>query len=193
VDVEISLVSEPVGPFDYSESANYEIRIQYAGDRQLNNAGTDFTVYANPVDSEGEPTVRFNGNAGPLIVSLSKTSPVAYVTVSVYPPEIDKTSSQAKQYAAAICVEEVEDGQIGRELIVYPTFEDLKAPGIEMVAPYEGPYQSCAFPGRAAVWNQGKLRRNRPGQSPASNQIKTSNESGNPGIIHRYGLAEWNR
>jgi hypothetical protein len=147
VDVEMTLVKEPESSalFDYHEGAHYKVSLAYAGQRVLESAGINFQLYAPRVDNQDNLTVRFNGNGGPYVAELSRTAVSTPITVSVYPPEIDRGNSGEQQYTVRIQVEEKEDYQVFRALSLTPKFADLRAPRAIITAPYEGERISPVF------------------------------------------------
>jgi len=140
VDVTLELIDEPTsaGPFDYHDGAHYRVQCSYAGLRELDSASVAFSLVAPPVPNQGNVTVRFNGQSGPYTVKLSKSSPVATVTVDVSPPQIDMDNAFETEYPVAIKLEEQNDSQIKRSLTLSPTFADLRSPHATVTAPYDG-------------------------------------------------------
>ena len=146
VDVSINLMEEPASiiPFDYQEGAHYKLKISYDGKRDLDSifSTIDFLLYAPPPDNIGSLTVRFNGKAEPYSVGLTREAPTAEIALSLYPPDIDKMSSEQREYQVIIQAQEVADPQIS---MLYPeegrlkvNFADRRAPRAVVTAPYEG-------------------------------------------------------
>ena len=147
IDVEMTALEEPEssGLFDYHDGAHYKINVTYAGQRVLESATIDFLLYAPPFGNQKNLTVNFNGSAGPYVIALDRTAVSVPITVSVYPPAIDRENSGEQQYPVEIQVEGKEDYQVFRVLVLQPTFADLRAPRAIIVAPYEGERISPVF------------------------------------------------
>ncbi|MCD6506141.1 Ig-like domain-containing protein, partial [Candidatus Poribacteria bacterium] len=147
VDFTMELAEDTTGPFDYHEGAHYKVKLKYTGYRSLENEGSiDFLMYEQLNDGEEDnPTIRFNGDMAPYRVKLTKQNPVAYVNVSVYPPEADKDNTGEKQYTLRIIAEEEQDQHINRSITLYPKFADLRAPRAVVIAPYDGERISPVF------------------------------------------------
>ncbi|MFC1526286.1 FlgD immunoglobulin-like domain containing protein [Candidatus Latescibacterota bacterium] len=146
VDVAVELLEEPEEPFDYHEGAHYLVKVRYTGQRVLETATVDFTIYEYPQLDVGNMTARFNGNRGPYDLPLTKQEPSVVVAVSLYPPAGDLDNSFAKEYSVGIEVDEIADpSQICPVLTLTPTFADLRAPRATVVAPYPGQRISPVF------------------------------------------------
>ncbi|MCD6507989.1 Ig-like domain-containing protein, partial [Candidatus Poribacteria bacterium] len=147
VDFTMELVQNTADTFDYHEGAHYKVKLTYTGQRSLENNGyINFIMYERLNDGEEDnPTVRFNGDMAPYRVKLTKQGSIAYVNVSVYPPEADKDNSGEKQYTVRIIAEEEGDQHINRSVTLYPKFADLRAPRAVVVAPYDGERISPEF------------------------------------------------
>jgi hypothetical protein len=141
VDLNLSLVEEPtsVGPFDYHDGAHYIVKADYTGQRVLETATIDAVIYAYPDLNPNNMTARFNGDAGDYGLYFDKKSPSIPVEVSLYPPAIDLSNSEEKEYSVAIELDFVEDpSQINRILTLTSSFADLRAPRATITAPYDG-------------------------------------------------------
>ena len=149
VDVRLELEEGPTSgqPFDYREGAHYKIKITYTGDRDLESDfdTADFLLYAPQTDNPDHLTVRFNGNAGPYPIGLTKEGPTALIELSLYPPEEDWGSSEEKEYSVVIQAQEEADAQVSRLLSLNPTFADLLPPRATVIAPYERQRVSPVF------------------------------------------------
>jgi hypothetical protein len=137
VDVSMSLLSVQTGPFDYHDGAHYKIKLQYEGVRVLESTMIGFEIYAPATANQDDVTVKFNG-APQGGFELSKDSPSAIITVSIYPPEIDQDNSEDKQYSVDIGVFESGDAQIYHAITLKPKFSDLRPPRATVVTPYDG-------------------------------------------------------
>ena len=149
IDVRLELEGGPSGgqAFDYREGAHYKLKLTYTGERDLESDfdTADFLLYAPQTDNPDHLTVRFNGNAGPYPVGLTKEGPTALIELSLYPPEKDWGSSEEKEYPVVIQAQEEADAQVSRLLSLNSTFADLRAPRAVVVAPYERQRVSPVF------------------------------------------------
>ncbi|MBI1923309.1 T9SS type A sorting domain-containing protein [Candidatus Poribacteria bacterium] len=142
VDLTLELVKQPTnaGPFDYHDGAHYQVKVQYAGQRNLEVNATDFIIYALTTDNPDNVTTLINGSgAVPYPFFLAKQLPSTTFEVSLFPPASDQDNSAEKEYSVTIEVDETKDAyQIFRTLKLKPRFADLRAPRAFITAPYEG-------------------------------------------------------
>ena len=140
VDLTLELVDDPDNNlFDYHDGAHYLVKINYIGERVLENATVDFVIYDYPYLNQDNLTALFNGDRNPYVTAHTEKEASIIVEVSLYPPKIDQDNSFEKEYSVGIEVDSVEDpAQINRILTLKPKFADLRAPRAVITAPYNG-------------------------------------------------------